>query len=203
MSEFTYEKNNSSDIYETYEWDNTWIEHASDTKTPRVLYIGDSISCPTRRTATLETGEKIYFDGFGTSKSLDNPVFRESLKLFTKQIPPMSAIVFNNGLHGWHLDDESEYLDYYDSFVKFLLDEYGVRVFIVLTTYIENERIERVKKRNKAALAVAEKYSLPIIDLYTLSEERCDLIAQDKVHFTPEGYRLFAKKIIESVEGAL
>ncbi len=200
MSEFTYEKNNSQEIYETFEWDNTWIEHAVDTDTPRVLYIGDSISCPTRRRATLDCGEKIYFDGFGTSKALDNPVFRESLKVFTRQIPRIDAIVFNNGLHGWHLD-ETQYGEYYESFVKFLIEEYKVPVFIVLTTYIKQERYERVKARNAKALAVAEKYSLPVIDLHKTSLENAHLIAADNIHFTDEGYLIFAREIIKSVEG--
>ncbi len=202
MSDFTYEQNNTKEIYETYEWDNTWIEHANDKETPRVLYIGDSISCPTRRKATIEAGEKIYFDGFGTSKGLDNPVFRESLTLFTRQLPKINAIIFNNGLHGWHLDEE-EYARYYEDFVKFLTEEYRVPVFIVLTTYIKQERYERVKVRNAKALEISKKYSLPVIDFHKVSLENAHLIAPDNVHFTDEGYLLFAREALRAVREVL
>lgn len=84
MQNFTYENENRNEKLETYEWDNTWIDHADDTKTKRVLYIGDSISCATRTLATAKSDEKILFDGFGTSKGLDNPFLKECIKIFGK-----------------------------------------------------------------------------------------------------------------------
>ena len=85
MSEFTYEAANSESRLETYEFDNVWWEHANTKGTPRVLYIGDSISCGTRRKATEVAENKIFFDGFGTSKALDNPYFADSIRMFAKQ----------------------------------------------------------------------------------------------------------------------
>lgn len=82
MSDFTYETENRSNRYETYEWDNIWIEHANETECKRAAYIGDSISVGTRRIATARTNEEILFDGFGTSKALDNPYFKDSIRLF-------------------------------------------------------------------------------------------------------------------------
>jgi hypothetical protein len=75
MSDFTYEHNDIKTPLETYEWDNTWWDHAGTEGVPRVLLIGDSISVGTRRVATATAEEKIYFDGYGTSKALDNPYF--------------------------------------------------------------------------------------------------------------------------------
>ena len=73
MSEFTYENKDTNFELETFEWDNVWLDHITYPTLPRVLYIGDSISCGTRRVATIASGEKLLFDGFGTSKALDNP----------------------------------------------------------------------------------------------------------------------------------
>jgi len=64
MSNMTYEYGDNKQTLETYEWDNTWIEQANNADTDRVLYIGDSISCATRRVATAKSGNKILFDGF-------------------------------------------------------------------------------------------------------------------------------------------
>ena len=52
MSDYTYEFENRSNCLEHYEWDNTWWDSADVTGTPRVLYIGDSISCGARKVAT-------------------------------------------------------------------------------------------------------------------------------------------------------
>ena len=62
---------------EMFEWDNLWIEHADKEDIKRVLYIGDSISCGVRQVATSISNGEIYFDGFGTSKALDNPYFKD------------------------------------------------------------------------------------------------------------------------------
>ena len=37
-----------------------------------------------------------------------------SVKLFAQQESRRDAVVFNNGLHGWHLDDSTEYAEHYE-----------------------------------------------------------------------------------------
>ena len=162
---------NTPIVYETYEWDNTWIEHADDSNRKRVLYIGDSISCGTRHIATNLTDCRILFDGFGTSKALDNPYFEDMLRLFAAQESRRDAVLFNNGLHGFHLDDKTEYRNDYDKMVQFLLSEFrNTPVFILLTTHVADEaQNKRVILRNLAATEVAKKYHLPTIDLYSVS----------------------------------
>ncbi len=203
MNDFTFEKGNIKTALETYEWDNVWIEHASDTEHERVLYVGDSISCGTRRIATERSGEKIYFDGFGTSKALDNPYFIPALDLFVSQLPKSpEVIIFNNGLHGWHLDDTTDYGVYYDKFLRHLTEKYKKsRIYVLLTTAIIDEvKNPRVKARNKVATELAGKYSLPVIDLYSLVNENTELIWEDGVHPTTELYGMIADKIIGEIK---
>ena len=202
MSEFTYENQNNKSRYETYEWDNVWIDQANNTDSKRVLYIGDSISCGIRRIATELTKEEILFDGFGTSKGIDNPYFMDSVKLFASQQGKRDAVIFNNGLHGWHLNDETDYKVYYEAFVKYLLDNFkDTPVMIALTTYITSEKQEkRVRARNAAALEVAEKYNLPVIDLYTEAIKNKKHIKSDGVHFLKKGYVCLAKKVVSEVK---
>ncbi len=201
MNEFTYEAGNEKRIYETYEWDNTWLEFAYDEKIQRVLYIGDSISCGIRRIATQKTDKKLLFDGFGTSKGIDNPYFADSLSFFAKQQPRRNAVLFNNGLHGWHLDDETDYKAYYEKMIVFLLEEFkNTPLFVVLTTHIvDDEREKRVTVRNKIASEIAEKYSLPVIDLYAESLQNKHLLHNDGVHYTEEGYNMLADKILKAL----
>lgn len=205
MSDFTYDSEksaNTAEIYEVYEWDNVWIDHANDRSFRRVLYIGDSISCGARRRATALTNEEILFDGFGTSKALDNPFFKDSVKLFMRQLPKIDTVIFNNGLHGWHLEDATDYKSLYEDMVKFLLDELdGAKLFIVLTTSLRDEaRNNRVIARNLAAAEIAKKYSLPTIDLYTVTNQNIDMLISDGVHPNDSLNDKIAAEIIRCVE---
>lgn len=186
---------------ETYEWDNLWIEHANKDDIKRVLYIGDSISCGVRQVATSISNGEIYFDGFGTSKALDNPYFKDSLHLFALQQGKREVVVFNNGLHGWHLDDEKEYPKAYEEMIKFLLEEFkGTPLVIVLSTYVANiEDNKRVIKRNEEVLKLAEKYNLPYVDYYSVAEENKDNLT-DGVHFNSEGYNSLAEALVKKVK---
>ena len=190
---------NTPIVYETYEWDNTWIEHADDSNRKRVLYIGDSISC-TRHIATNLTDCRILFDGFGTSKALDNPYFEDMLRLFAAQESRRDAVLFNNGLHGFHLDDKTEYRNDYDKMVQFLLSEFrNTPVFILLTTHVADEaQNKRVILRNLAATEVAKKYHLPTIDLYSVSAAMPDQLT-DGVHFTQSGYQALSQTILNAL----
>lgn len=202
MSDLTYEFENLPDRLETYEWDNVWWEHAKTEGVPRVLYIGDSISCATRRVATATSGETIYFDGFGTSKAVDNPYFKDSVRMFAKQQRERQVVLFNNGLHGWHLSDETEYARYYEEMIGFLLDEFkDTPLMLLLTTHVVNpERDQRVVARNDIVSKLAEKYDLPVIDLYSLTKAHEDLISKDGVHLEKEGYRLLAEELVKNVK---
>lgn len=201
MSDFTYETENRESKYETYEWDNIWIEHVSETGRKRAAYIGDSISVETRRIATVRTEEKILFDGFGTSKALDNPYFKDSIRLFFSQVPNIDTVLFNNGLHGWHLKDETEYRALYDEMVSFILGEIkDAKFFILLTTAVaKGEDNERVKLRNISAREIAEKYSVPVVDLYDITSKNISEISADGVHPTEPLYEKIADEIIRNI----
>ena len=200
MSNYTYEAKDIKTPLETYEWDNVWFEHTENETADRVMYIGDSISCGTRKIATAESGNTILFDGFGTSKALDNAYFKESVRIFAAQQGKRRAIVFNNGLHGWHLDDNTEYAEGYESFVRFLLDEFrGTPVILLLSTHVADaERDKRVVARNEAVMKIASKYSLPAVDYYKITLEN-DIVGADGVHLTPDGYKLLAKAVVDAV----
>ena len=85
--------------------------------------------------------------------------------------------------------------------VKFLIEEFkGIPLYIVLTTHVKDEERDlRVKKRNEAATAVANKYGLEIIDLYSASASAPNFLSGDGVHLTADGYKALAETIIESI----
>ena len=201
MSFFTYEHSENNTKLETYEWDNTWLEQSNLCDVKRVLYIGDSISCGIRKIATEQSQGEYLFDGFGSSKALDHPYLAESIRLFALQENRRDAVLFNNGLHGWHLNDEEEYGFYFERAIQFLMKEYqGVPLYLVLTTSVQNEaREERVKKRNAVVTELAKKYGLKLIDLYSASVS-CAELRVDGVHFSRDGYVRLADQILTEIK---
>lgn len=199
--EYTYEKTDSAKtIYETYEWDNAWIEQANDKERKRVFYIGDSISCQTRSVANSMAEGNLLFDGFGTSKGIDNPYFKKSIALFASQLPAVDTVLFNNGLHGWHLSEEA-YEEYYEDMVTFLLEQFeGKKLYVVLTTAVSDQkRMERIQKRNDAAKRTAARHNLPVIDLYSVTLNNIRLLSNDGVHGTEALYKTMAAVILNSL----
>ena len=201
MSDFTYEVENRVTPLENYEWDNVWWEQLNSGKGKRIVYIGDSISCGTRRIATNVSNGKYLFDGFGTSKAVDNPYFEASLSLFFAQEKEYSAVIFNNGLHGWHLTEE-EYGIHYKRLVMFLKKKVNVPLILLLSTddLIHPGANDRIIERNRIVKAIADELSLPVIDLYEVAMKHNDLHTQDKIHFTIEGYTRLAEKIVSFLE---
>lgn len=201
MSKFTYQPENKNQL-ETFEWNNLWLDRITDPALPRVLYIGDSISCNTRLAATAAADTKILFDGFGTSKALDNPYFLPELELFAAQQGKRSIVVFNNGLHGYHLDDNTDYPAFYEKMLLSLKEMFpDTPIAVLLTTGVKNEaENDRVIIRNKHAKAIAEKSGLPIIDFYAASRSIPDLYFCDGVHFNEEGYKKLGEYLLAEVK---
>lgn len=205
MKDFTYEFEHRSENLEVYEWDNVWWEQTGKKDAPRVLYIGDSISCATRRVATREAQSTVLFDGLGTSKALDNPFFYDTVNLYVRQQQGRQAVLFNNGLHGWHLDDETDYRKYYEKMIEFLKSKFeGTPVVLLLTTSVADPvREARVIVRNRVVMELAKKHELPTIDLYSITHMHPELRTGDGVHLTADGYSLLAKELVERVKDAL
>ncbi len=182
---------------EVFEWDNVWWEHTENDTAKRILYIGDSISCGTRRFVTELSNSEILCDGFGTSKALDNPYLKPTLELCLQQQRKCNAILFNNGLHGFHLSD-AEYERLYDDMLQFLTQT-GKPVYVLLSTDVLQDPAQNqtVDARNQIAAALAEKYCLPCIDLHAVATHHPECHVPDGIHFTDQGYKLLANCILE------
>ena len=198
----TYEEKDTSITLERFEWSNTWHEEAPTENAKRILYIGDSISLMTRlHMNRIRKAGGAYVDGIHTSKGLDNPTYLDFVTLFAREEGAREVILFNNGLHGWHLSDEA-YERAYEALVTAIRDAVPAKhFFLILSTRLKSEeRTERVKARNEAVKRIGEKLGLPVIDLYSVSDEHFDLLAKDGVHYTDAGYTLFAERIWNELE---
>lgn len=183
---------------EAYEWDSTWTEKTGDKATKRILYIGDSISCGTRPLLNSLSRGRLLFDGFGTSRGLDNPFFFKLLSVFAADKPRPNAVLFNNGLHERHLK-AAEYARLYSDFLSSLEAEFsGARIIPILTTFVTNPEYNNamVTERNDVVRKIAAEKKLDAIDLYSVSEANREMLTDDGVHFTEAGYKKLAEAII-------
>ena len=191
---------------EQYEWDNVWMEHTEDLTSPRWLYIGDSISIPTRVQMNALLNGAARVDGFATSKAADNPFFADAVRLFSaQQVSPVSVVLFNNGLHGWHLNDETEYPHHYDRLVTELRMIFPKATFIItLTTPLADPaQNKRVLARNRSAAAAAQKHGFPVLDYDPPLSALSVVHSPDGVHLTDDAYRILAETAVTSVNSRI
>lgn len=194
----TYEFGDIKNSLEKYEWDDVWHEQTDISDKYRVFYIGDSISRGIRRRITAVSDGEILCSGYATSKGLDNPFFKDMIRMSLAG-NKYDTVLFNNGLHGWHLS-EGEYAERYDEMVDFLLNELGLPLRIVTTTKTNDAHAARAEARNAEALAVAKKYGVQTVDLYSASAKIFDSLRDDGIHFSDEGYDELARYIKENLK---
>ena len=200
MADFTYQSEERSVPLETYEWDRTWFEHTENTASERVFYIGDSISWGIRPEAQKTVGSEFLIDAFATSKAVDNPFLLPTLDLLLRQGRPPALMLVNSGLHGWHLEDNTEYAEGMRQLLR-ALKERCPSVAVVLTTCVADpRRNERVKTRNDVAQKIAEEMNCPILDFYSPS---LSCTHTDGVHFNGDGYRCLANILVSEIRALL
>lgn len=198
-----------TEIRENIEWISIRWHNAPDTTMPRVLLVGDSIVAG-HGTRTHELmKEELCVDFFATAKHVTDVEYMEEL-LFMMSRRKYDLILFNNGLHGFDIED-----DLYKPALKEVLatlKEKTPRLCWRTSTPIldkENleefnaERTPRVLRRNEDAAAVAEELGLPILDLYTPMAENKKLFCPDAVHYSEEGQQTQAQLIADFIKKQL
>ena len=201
----TYEFDGKEKL-ERWEWDDIWWESNNDTTTPRVWYIGDSISVQCRRVVTRLADGAFLVDGYGSSKGVDNSHLIESLNLFASQALHREVILVNFGHHGGHLEDKKEFVEHFDRVLTTLEETYKEAKFaLVLTTFSANNPNwnERIKVRNKGIIELGKKHNLPVIDLFSVTDGRIDLMQPDKVHLNEKGNEIIATEIVKTCKELL
>ena len=190
-------------VSETYEWDDIWYERTHDADKKRVLYVGDSISRGVRSSLNRLGEGEILFDNAAGSKALDDPNYDKLMELVIAQEPKRpDLILFNNGLHGFHLGTE-EYENLLEEKLKLIVSLSGVKPAVVLTTAVKDAKRNEstVIPRNAAAKRVARRLGLAVIDLFGFTEDMPRI--GDGVHFEPADQPKLAGFILEKVKELL
>ena len=100
---------------ETFEWVQSWCDHADEADKPRVLLVGDSITRGYESIVRERLKDVAYVDYLSTSYAVDNKLFSTMVEAFCKN-SDYALVHFNHGLHGFHMSPRT-----YKSKIKNLL----------------------------------------------------------------------------------
>ena len=197
-------------ILEEIEWTQYWAEDTRRDK-KRVLLIGDSISVGYRSEVHKLLNGDAYVSAISTSKGIDNPNLIREIDFYAHAEEfEYEAIHFNNGLHGFHLDDEG-YREGYERVIAYFHEQYpSVKLILALSTPVTvvgdagtfSDENDIVLRRNRIVCELAEKYGLEVNDLYACVAGRAELSAGDGYHYKAEGYQVLSKQIVALLRGA-
>lgn len=186
---------------ENIEWSNLWCSNCNDSK-PRILLIGDSI-CEGYYEYVNEALCKDYnVDRLATSRTISTDYYKAQLRMVLGD-NRYALISFNNGLHGIDLPCSE-----YRKAVGECLDMMTDSKVILLTSTPITKRGEKnvldelnnvVTERNKAVFEIARERALETCDLYNFVVNKTDIRSDDGYHYTKEGYRDIAEKLVQSL----
>jgi len=196
-------------IREDIEWISINWHNATDSNIKRVLLIGDSIVVGHGKIVHELLKDKIRVDFFATSKHVTDVEFMNDLDFMLAR-GSYELVVFNNGLHGFDIDD-----NLYKPALHECLSSLKGRVprlaWRSSTPILDKNNLEelnadrnpRVVRRNKDAKDLAEKLDIPMLDIYAETIERKNLFSPDAVHFSVEGNNFIAEKVAEFIKKQL
>ncbi len=180
-------------VREYIEWSNLRWNNAVTPDMPRILFIGDSIVYGLCEELFARLEKEYAVDILATSKCVSGEDFRFELDYMLSR-NDYEAIVFNNGLHGWDIDEDT-YLVHLEATMKHLKKQAPlliwrnstpIRTIGDLDTF-EAERNPRVQLRNAGAETIARQLEIPVCDLYTPMAEHPEWFEADAIHHNQAG----------------
>lgn len=194
---------------EAIEWCDLWLPHSTETKLPRVLLIGDSITRAYSKDVEHKLEGRAYVARLATSKSLGDGVLLDEIALVLRQYK-FDVIHFNNGMHGWDYTEEEYGRAFPPLLALFKQLQPQARLIWATTTPVREgkelklaPRTERVKARNRLAQEAAAKAGLPVDDLFALCVEHPEFSSHDGVHASPKGIAAQAAQVAAAIAAQL
>ncbi len=198
-------------VREDIEWLDVWMPNTNDSKLPRVLLIGNSITRGyTRGVINLLEG-KAYVARLSTSKSLGDPGLLAEIALIMSY-EKFDVVHFNNGLHGWGYTEE-QYKKSFPDMIK-TIRKYAPKAKLIWasTTPIRmgdgmtefDSKTERVKARNQIALEAIKGKNIKVNDLFALVENHPEYYAGgDGTHLVTAGGNALIEQVAKVISETL
>jgi len=179
---------------EAIEWCNIWIPDVNESKLPRVLLIGDSITQGYYGKVADALKGKASVARLTTSKSIGDPALLAEVALVLGQCR-FDVVHFNNGLHGWGFTEE-EYQKAFPALVA-TIRKHAPQAKLIWATItpmrqagkldVIAENTKRVQARNKIAEEIVAREGIAVDDLYGLVKDHPEYWSPDGVHFNAQG----------------
>jgi hypothetical protein len=191
------DKADDTNVLENIEWISMRWHNAPETSKPRMLLVGDSIVAGHGAQVYELLKESLCVDFFATSKHITNSDYMSDLD-FMLHKSSYELILFNNGLHGFDVDDKYykkslfDALSYLKTKTPCLCWRSSTPILSTDLNDFHSEKNPRVISRNSDADQVAYSLKLASLDIYTPMAENKSLFCQDAVHYTPEGQKIQA-----------
>ena len=193
------------------EWCNIWIANATNSKLPRVLLIGDSITMNYGPEVEKRLNNKASVARLGSSAFISDPMLLAEITLVLDSMK-FDLIHFNNGMHGWQHSEE----EYRQAFPEFLatIQKHapGAKLIWATTTPLKvstpvkpgegHPSDERIAARNAIALEFLKPLNIPVDDLNTLMAGHPEWHS-DNVHFNKDGVARQIDQIVPQIENLL
>lgn len=200
-------------VLERYEWCEFWWDETGVTARPRVLLVGDSIVKGYKRFVDRGLKGEVCVDMLATSKGVDNPAFLYELGyMLGEHSLPHELIHFNNGLHGRHLSAQ-EYADGIERAIEFIRDTAPDATLILATStpvtvrdnpaMLDESTNGLVVERNERIVLLAQKYDVPVNDLYSPMVGKPEIRRPDGYHYTEGGQAVQGDIVSEVIRRAI
>jgi hypothetical protein len=196
-------------VREKFEWSNNWWDQADDPSLPRVLLVGDSISCGYGPVVVKLLAGSFHADRMANSRGVHDPVLFREIAMALDDFP-YRAIHFNNGLHAVHLADD-EYAEGLRRYLGLIL-RHGRTASLVWASStpvtmpeeghpLDEIRNAQVVRRNRLAAAVMADHGIAMNDLYSLVLGRGELRVPDGYHYNEAGYAVMGEAVARVLGG--
>jgi lysophospholipase L1-like esterase len=195
---------------EAIEWCNNWIPDTNETKLPRLLLIGDSITGGYGPKVADALKGKASVARLTTSKSIGDPALLAEVALVLGQCR-FDVVHFNNGLHGWGYSEE----EYQRAFPELLatIRKHAPEAKLIWATItpmrqagkldVIAENTKRVQARNQIAEAIVAREGIAVDDLYGLVKDHPEYWSPDGVHFNAQGVEAQVEQVTKKITGCL
>lgn len=197
---------------ESIEWLDIWSPKTNDTKLPRVLLIGNSITRLYNKEVEKQLEGKANVVRFASSKSIGDPALLEEISMLMHQYK-FDVVHFNNGMHGWAYT-EDEYAKAFPSYFETIKKNAPQAKFIWASTTPVRQgvgmrefesRTERIKVRNKIASDYfSDKPEVKTNDLFSVILRNPAYYAGgDGIHPNALGTKALANRISDEILSSL
>lgn len=161
-----YQPQTTSRVIENIEWSITYAYNAKDTKSPRVLLLGDSI-CNAYHSGVRKNLEKTANVSFwATSKCVTDKDFFRELDFILSSYP-YTLIFFNNTIHSL-TSDQTEWQNALAQATRFIREKCPTANLILVNGTPAKKEVDsdKIKNLNQIMAQIASDENLQLLDLF-------------------------------------